>query len=187
MNTLRFLGLAAFMFAAAFLGTNWFLRVEPLRPDSHVTDQFQQSSASDDDATRDRLRTELLDSVQSLAGDLCNPALKKHYIEAANNYARAWISMVPCTRSLTCSQSDSKRIDLAAKTFGTPMDDRVREAMRTLHDKHIFKLGDFPNDTAFFVAELAADGTINPRAQHFAEIEAKLGGGPESSEQACGG
>jgi hypothetical protein len=186
MGTLRFLGLAAFMFAAAFLGMNRFLRGEPLEPHSHVTSQFQQSSVGDDEATRDRLRTELLNDAQSLAADLCNDTLKKHYIEAANNYARAWLSIVPCIRSQTCTQSDSKRLDLAAKAFGTPMDDRVREAMRTLHDKHIFKLGDFPNDTAFFVAELASDGTINPRAQRFAEIEAKFDDDPEPSQQACG-
>ena len=36
MDTLRFFGLAALMFAAAFLGMNWFLRVEPLKPDPRV-------------------------------------------------------------------------------------------------------------------------------------------------------
>ena len=41
MNTLRFLGLAALMFAAAFLGMNWLPRVEPLKPDPRVP-TFQQ-------------------------------------------------------------------------------------------------------------------------------------------------
>jgi hypothetical protein len=36
MDTLRFLGLAALMFAATFLGMNWYLRVEPLKPDPRV-------------------------------------------------------------------------------------------------------------------------------------------------------
>jgi hypothetical protein len=36
MDMLRFLGLAALMFAAAFLGMNWYLRVEPLKPDPRV-------------------------------------------------------------------------------------------------------------------------------------------------------
>jgi hypothetical protein len=216
MGTLRFLGLAAFMFAAAFMGMNWLLRVEPLKPDARLPTfqrvdtaspsyQFQQSSITDDDATRDRLRMELLDYAQSLAGDPCNETLRKHYIEAANNYARAWISIVPCIRSQTCSQSDSKRLDLAANAFGTPMDHRVREAMRALHAKHIFKLGDFPNDTAFFVAELAADGTINPRVQRakvfgpasaengararpsFEDIEAQIDDDPQPPQHVCGG
>jgi hypothetical protein len=36
MDTLRFLGLAALMFAATFLGMNWYLRVEPPKPDQHA-------------------------------------------------------------------------------------------------------------------------------------------------------
>ena len=41
MDMLRFLGLAALMIAAAFLGMNWYLRVEPLKPDSRAP-TFQQ-------------------------------------------------------------------------------------------------------------------------------------------------
>jgi hypothetical protein len=36
MDTPRFLGLAALMFAATFLGMNWFLHVEPLKPHPRV-------------------------------------------------------------------------------------------------------------------------------------------------------
>jgi hypothetical protein len=64
---LRFVGLAALMFAAAFLGMNWYLRVEPLKPDPRVptvervdadspASELTQSSISDGDPTRDRLR-----------------------------------------------------------------------------------------------------------------------------------
>ena len=175
MDNLRFFGLALSMFVAVFFGMKWFLTPQPLRPDARVPTfqkvdpdsprfKLEQSSVTDGDATRDRLRMELLDYTQSLAADPCNETLKKRYIEAANDYARAWISIVPCIRSRTCGQSDSKRLDLAAHAFGTPMDHRLREAMRELHGKGIFKLGDFPDDTAFLVAELAGDGAINPRA-----------------------
>ena len=65
MDTPRFLGLAALMFAAAFLGMNWYLRVEPLKPDPRLptfqradadspASQLAPSSASDGDPTRDR-------------------------------------------------------------------------------------------------------------------------------------
>jgi len=36
--------------------------------------------------------------------------------------------------------------------------------MQRVHAKAAFKLGDFPNDAAPLVADLAADGSINPPA-----------------------
>jgi hypothetical protein len=174
MGNLRFLGAAAVLFVAAFLGSKWLLAPSGLRGDPRLPVfqrvdtnspryQFEQSSITDGDSTRDRLRAELMDYAQALTADPCNDVLKKHYIEAADAYARAWIAIVPCIASRTCRQSDSKRLDLAAQAFGTPMDHRLREAMQQLHAKHIFKLGDFPDDTAFLVADLANDGSINPR------------------------
>lgn len=187
MDNLRFFGLALGMFAAVFFGMKWVLTVQPLKPDARLPTfqrvdindpkyKLQQSSITDGDATRDRLRMELLDYAQSLASDPCNEPLKKHYIEAANDYARAWISIVPCIRTQTCGQSNSQKLDLAAHAFGTPMDHRLREAMRQLHAKGLFKLGDFPDDTAFLVAELAADGAINPR------VARTTGNGPVNAQ-----
>jgi hypothetical protein len=213
MSNIRFLGAATALFVAAFLGVKWLLTPGTLRPDSRLPTfyrvdtnspryKLEQSSVTDGDPTRDRLRVELVDYAQALAADPCNAVLKKYYIEAANNYARAWLSIVPCLATITCSGADSARIELAQHAFGTPMDRRVREAMRQLHAKGLFKLGDFPDDTAFLVAELAEDGLINPRvasamtegptnAQNpprpnpsFAEIQAQLGYGqpPPSCE-----
>lgn len=190
MESLRFFGLALGMFVAVFFGMKWYLTVEPLKPDArlpvfHRVDtndpryQLEQSSVSDGDAVRDRLRADLLDYAQSLDRDPCNHTLRTHYIEAADNYARAWTSIVPCLRTRTCGQSNSQKLDLAAHAFGTPLDHRVREAMRKLHAKVVFKLGDFPNDTAPLVAELAADGAINPRATR------TTGNGPVNAQTAA--
>jgi hypothetical protein len=177
MGTFRFLGTVAVLFVATFFGMQWLLAPRPLRGDPRLPVfervdknspryQLEQSSITDGDPTRDRLRAELMDYAQALAAEPCNDVLKKHYIEAANAYARAWIAIVPCISTRTCRQADSKRIDLAAQAFGTPMDHRLREAMQQLHAKHIFKLGDFADDDAFLVAELANDGSINPRAAY---------------------
>jgi hypothetical protein len=68
MDMLRFLGLAALMFAAAFLGMNWYLRVEPVKPDPRMptfervdadspASKLAKSSISDGDVTRDRCAT----------------------------------------------------------------------------------------------------------------------------------
>ena len=204
MDNLRFFGLAAFLFAAVFFGTKWFLTVEPVKADArlptfHQVDpdspqrQLMSNSISDNDETRDRLRHAVMDAIKALDADLCNRILKAHYIEAVNAYARGWISIVPCVGSRTCGSSDPQKLDRAAQAFGSPLDHRLREAMQRVHRKTMFRLGDFPNDDAPLVAQLAADGAINPLAVHavsngpvnaqndqrphpsFAEIKSQLG------------
>jgi hypothetical protein len=175
MDTVRFFGLAAGMFAAVFLGMSWLLAVHPLQPDARLPlfqrvdkdsprFQLEESSISDDDPIRDRLRHEVLDDAKTLSEDPCNPVLRKRYIEAANSYARAWISIVPCIATQTCGSGDSDKTDRAAQAFGSPLDLRVREAMQKAHKRAGFRVGDFPNDTVNLVALLAADGLINPHA-----------------------
>jgi len=178
MSTLRFLGLAVGMFAAVFVGMRWLLTVHAMQPDArlptfHQVDkdsprfQLEQTSISDEDPTRDRLRHEVLDDAKAFDDDPCNPILKARYIKAVNDYAHAWISIAPCLGNHTCrSGADSALMDRAAQAFGSPLDHRVREAMVAVHEKARFKLGDFPNDTAILVATMARDGSINPLAMH---------------------
>jgi hypothetical protein len=212
MNNLRFFGLAAFLFAAVFFGMKWFLTVTPLQADARLPTfqqvdpdsqqrQLMSSSISDNDTVRDRLRHAVLDEAKALDHDPCSQISKARYVEAVNAYARAWISIVPCLRTHTCGSSDSQKLDRAAHAFGSPLDLRAREAMQRVHRKTVFKLGDFPNDDAPLVAELAADGAINPLVAHavsngpvnaandprphpsFAEIRAQLG--DTDSSQDC--
>ena len=200
MDTLRFLGLAALMFAAAFLGMNWQLRVEPLKPDPRVptfqrvdTDspayKLAQSSTSDGDPTRDRLRHEVLDYAKALSDDPCNPAVKHYYIKAVVAYARAWLSIAPCVATRSCGSSDSQRLERARQAFGSPLDARVRDAMTHVHAKGIFGPADFPRDTVRLVADLAADGAINSAedTRAFRQVEARLDpdAGP-APRQDCG-
>jgi hypothetical protein len=211
MNNLRFFGLAAFLFAAAFFGLKWFMTVTPLQADARLPTfqqvdpdspqrQLMSSSISDQDPTRDHLRHAVLDAADALDHDPCSQILKTRYIAAVNGYARAWISIVPCLRTRTCGSTDSQKLDRAAQAFGSPLDLRVREAMQRIHRKTVFKLGDFPNDDAPLVAELAADGAINPLAVHavsngpvnaannqrprpsFTEIQAQLGDTDSSTD-----
>jgi hypothetical protein len=200
MDMLRFLGLAALMFAAAFMGMNWFLRVEPLKPDPRLPtfqrvvgplkqDPIEQSSVSDGDPTRDRLRHEVLDYAKALSDDPCNPVVKRYYIKAVVDYARAWLSIAPCVATRTCGSSDSQKLDRAQQAFGSPLDVQVRDAMAHVHAKGIFGPADFPKDTVRLVAELAADGSINSAAdtRAFRQVEARLGSdaGP-TPRQDCG-
>lgn len=175
MDNLRFYITAVGVFFAVFFGGKWALTIHPLQPDArlpvfHHVDpnsaeyKLQQSSTSDNDATRDHLRNEVIDYAKALKDDPCNQVLRANYIKAAVSYARAWISIVPCMADQTCRQSDWPRTERAAKAFGTPLDARVREAMTAVHMRARFTVADFPPDTVTVLSMMASDPLINPQA-----------------------
>jgi hypothetical protein len=199
MDSIRFYALAAGLFFAVFLGGKWLLTptVVPLQPDARLPTfqrvdpddpriKLEQSSVGDNDATRDRLRNEVLDYAEALHDDPCNEILKKNYIKAVVAYARAWISIVPCIGTQTCRNADSPLLERAQHAFGTPLDLRVREAMRSAHARAAFGTGDFPKDTVNLVANLAADGAINSArvSQEFRRVSSQLD--DDSARQDCG-
>jgi hypothetical protein len=197
MSTLRFLGLAAGMFAAVFFGMKWLLRAEPLQPDARLPtfqrvdkdsprSQLEQTSISDNDPTRDRLRHEVLDYAKPLKDDSCNKTLRANYIKAVIAYTRAWISIVPCLGDHTCRGSDSPLLDRAAHAFGSPLDLRLRDAMQAVHAKGIFGPADFPKDVVHLVATLAADPSVNSaeETKEFRHVSAQFGDTP--ARQDCG-
>jgi hypothetical protein len=199
MNSVRFYALAASLFFAVFLGGKWLLTptIVPLKPDARLPTfqrvdpddprtKLEQSSVSDNDPTRDRLRNEVLDYAKAVHDDPCNEVLKKNYIKAVVAYARAWISIVPCVGTQTCRGADSPLLERAQHAFGTPLDRRVREAMQSAHVRATFGSGDFPKDIVNLVANLAADGSINSArvTQEFRHVSAQLDG--DSARQDCG-
>ena len=161
----------------------------PLKPDSRLptfhrvdrddpkTKLEQSSYVSDNDPVRDRLRNEVLDYAKAVRDDPCNTVLKKNYIKAVVAYARAWISIVPCIGTKTCRSGDSEALDRAAQAFGTPLDIRVREAMRVAHSRAIFGPADFPKDTVNLVSQLAADSFVHHQpgdTETFRKVAAQL-------------
>jgi hypothetical protein len=175
MSTARFVGLTIALLAFAYWAQS-MLAPRPLKPDARVSTfhrvdvdspryQVESSHASDEDSVRDALRHSALDAAQALADDPCNKAIKAHYIDAATNYARAWLSVASCVG--TCSRGSDehlRRLDLAQRAFGSPLDHRVWEAMAKAHQTDALVEGDFARDVAERVAELAADPVINPHA-----------------------
>jgi len=177
MDTVRLLGTAVVLFFAVFFGMRWALTIHPLKPDARIptfhhvdTDsaeyKYQQSSASDNDPTRDRLRNDVMDYAKALGDDPCNQVLRANYIKAAVAYARAWLAIVPCMANETCGGSSWQQngTERAAKAFGTPLDARVREAMAAVHKKARFGIGDFPHDTITVLSMMTSDPLINPKA-----------------------
>jgi hypothetical protein len=199
MDKLRFGTLVAGLFFAMFLGGKWLLTpvVVPLQPDPRLPTfqrvdpddprtKLEQSSVSDDDPVRDHLRNEVLDYAKALGDDPCNEVLKRNYIKAVVAYARAWIAIVPCIGTQTCRNADSQLLDRAAHAFGSPLDHRVRDAMRAAHQKALFGSADFPKDTVHLVADLAADSSINGphETREFRRISAQLD--DASTRRDCG-
>jgi hypothetical protein len=174
LGTGRFIAIVVALFLFSFAVTQLFV-VRPLKPDPRLPTferidpdsprtQVEASHASDDDSVRDGLRWAVLDSAESLGADPCNDGLKTHYVNAATSYARAWLSVVPCLATRSCSSADEPRLESAQKAFGSPLDHRVREAMRRAHETGAIHDGDFSKDVVRHVALLAADPLINPLA-----------------------
>jgi hypothetical protein len=173
MGVLRFaaVALAAFL---AVITIQWLSGRPPniklLQPAFHRVDvnspreKLEASDASDNDSVRDGLRHALMDAAEDLAREPCNKEIKARYVEAATKYVRAWLSVVPCLATKTCGSSDSPRLDRAQQAFGSPLDHRVREAMKIIHRRGAFVTADFPHDAVGMVAMLAADPVINPQA-----------------------
>lgn len=186
MGAARFSVLVAGFLLAGFFGTKWLLTIRPVQPDArlptfHHVDvdsarfKAEQSSESDDDAVRDRLRNEVLDYAKALRDDPCNEVLKAGYVKAVVAYARAWTSIAPCVAIRSCTSWDSAKLDRARKAFGTPRDHRVRDAMMAVHAKVTFGSADFPEDTTHLVADLAADESIESahRTREFRTVMAQ--------------
>jgi len=199
MSTLRLLATAVVLFFAVFFGTKWVLTVRPLQLDArlpffHAVDpdspqtKLEQTSVSDNDPVRDRLRNNVIDYARALHDDPCNDVLRANYIKAVVAYTRAWISIVPCLGTQTCHGQDSALLDRAAQAFGTPLDLRVRDSMQQAHARAIFGTRDFPKDTVHLVATLAADGSINAveETMDFRHVQVRMGETYSDRRQDCG-
>lgn len=128
----------------------------------------------------------MLDYAKALTDDPCNGILKANYIKAVVAYTRAWISIAPCLGTRTCGGSDLSLLDRAQHAFGSPLDHRVRDAMQTVQAKAAFGHADFPKETVYLVATLAADGSINTAEQtkEFRHVKAQFG--DTNTYQDCG-
>jgi hypothetical protein len=177
MGTLRFLGLALGLMVVTFLGFQRFLAPRPLQPDARLpafhqvdpndprTKMEMTSFVSDNDAVRDELRKAVLEAANALSEEPCNSALKARYVEAATRYARAWLSIVPCFGRTACGSSIDAQLDRAKQAFGTPLDRRVREAMKKTHERAPLATADFATDVVVRVAQMADDAVVNPQAE----------------------
>jgi hypothetical protein len=181
MNLHRYLQIAAFVAIVAIgFGHEPAAAQQPLTPDSRLPTfqpvdpasrqrmmELEMFGGGDNHPARNALRKAVLDAAASLRVQPCDPDVKARYVKAATDYSRAWLSIVPCVGSRTCSSSDEARLNEAQAAFGTPLDHRVREAMTEAHRSGVIEPGDFPADIVEIVAGMARDPVINPHAAGF--------------------
>jgi hypothetical protein len=159
---------------ASYATVQWLVTPRQLMPDARVP-SFHRIGTSDDprenhdpngsdgDEVRDSLRRGVLATANDLRESPCNDYMRNRYIAAATKYARAWLSIAPCFGHCT-SNKESAQLDLAAKAFKTPLDDRVTEAMVRVHQTDTIREGDFAPDVELWVAERSRDILVNPVA-----------------------
>jgi hypothetical protein len=159
------------------------VREWPLTPDPRLPtfkpveagsppDRKVDAASTESDAVRDGLRKALVEAATRLSAEQCNQAAKVRYVEAATQYANAWLKLMLCFGKHNCSASDYLRGEQHEKKFGAPWYRDVMSAARKVHDTGVIRENDFSEDTALFMANLASDPLINPRAE--ADTKAKI-------------
>jgi hypothetical protein len=152
---------------------------QPVDPNSrHRMMEVETFGGGDNDSARNELRRAVLEAATKLRVRPCDAEVKARYVKAATDYARAWLSIVPCVGTRTCGESDEARLDQAQKAFGTPLDRRIQDAMAEAHRTGVIETGDFPKDIVELLAGMARDPTINPRAASFIQDSARDFRGP---------
>lgn len=167
MEKLRFFTLIAVFMAVGFAAVRWLTHVGDSRlPTFHPvdiknpTDKVPVAEASDNDAARDQLRNAVIAAAADFAKDPCDTGNRFRYLQAASNYAHAWLSIAPCVATNSCNDSNGAQLDRVHLAFGTALDHRVQEAMAQAHAARTIKASDLPADTVSLMASLAADPSL---------------------------
>jgi len=174
MGTLRFTLIAIGLFALTFVGVSWAkqgfpvlaVSVEPLRPDARIPTfeesvqkgirkdwENSQTSQSDGNQERDKLRQELLQASTGYELSPCGDATKRDLVAAMTDYTNAWFNMANCTPGVGGCPSGNKsdRLDAAAAAFKTPADVHVHEALRKAIEQGGITPEDFPSSIRNYV------------------------------------
>ena len=171
----RFMAIAVALIFVSYATVHWLTTPRQLMPNAKLP-SFHRVGTSDDpgqnlgdpnksdgDEVRDGLRRDVIATANDLRESPCNDYMRDQYIAAATKYARAWLSIAPCGGNCR-SNKDYAQLDLAAKAFKTPLDERVHEAMARVHQTDTIRQGDFAPDVVPMVAMMSRDALLNSRA-----------------------
>jgi hypothetical protein len=177
----RFILYLGMAFVTAFVGVTWAARgfpvytpvfVAPLQPtvtatfgDQSARDherkawEAQHTAQSDKNPKLDKIRLETLQAANAYAMSPCDSTMKSNLIEAVTAYTRAWQEKLNCSgppnMRMFCADKNWKA---AADTFSTPLDVRVRDALKAAFDQHGVLKTDFPEQVRFDMQQFAGPG-----------------------------
>jgi hypothetical protein len=173
MTTIRFILLAAGLFALAFIGLSWSqkgfpvmaLKIEPPKPDARIP-TFEESvqkgarkdwensktNQSDGDKERDQLRLALAQASTGYKLSPCDPTMKKNLVAAVTGYIEAWRIKFNCRPGVDgCPKNEDARIETAAAAFKTAADLRVHAALREAYEQGGVGPEDFPGSVRNYI------------------------------------
>jgi hypothetical protein len=167
----RFILVICMAFATAFVGVSWAARgfpmsfssavqVAPLPAmvDAHFGDEHakeglrkdweaQHTAQGDNDAKRNEIRLDTLQAANAYAMSPCDKTMKANLVSALAAYTRAWQTKLNCKPNflgqLICSDQQFKD---AADSVTTPLDQRVKAALREAFAQKGIVTADFPKD-----------------------------------------
>jgi hypothetical protein len=121
--------------------------------------EAEHTAQSDKNPKLDKIRLEALQAGTAYAMSPCDKTMKANLIAAVTAYTRAWQNKLDCPRPqnmlMFCSDQKLKE---AAATFSTPLDLRVRAALKEAFDQKGVVKADFPGSIRFDVLQFAGPG-----------------------------
>jgi hypothetical protein len=208
MSGMRSVLMIVALFAASFLAVRWVtlgapipglhvVRIVPLEPNARIEGFAERSrrdiaaagerewlesktAQGDSDPERTKLREALIVAATAFTGSPCNAEFHKQYLAAATAYARAFMTLRGCPKyPSSCPGSDAE-LELANRTFRTPADGRVKEAIRAVHEMGI-GAKDYPDRLGMVLTHLSDSG--GGMGGEFSCAAVHVAAGPKPSDE----
>lgn len=119
----------------------------------------EHTAQSDKNPKLDALRMDALQAATAYKLSPCDKTMKKNLVEALTAYTRAYVAKLDCPRTMGMMMFCSdKKVQDAADTFGTPLDQRVQDALHEAFEEKGVIRADFPADVREDVLQFAGPG-----------------------------
>ncbi|WP_245332093.1 hypothetical protein [Bradyrhizobium sp. NAS80.1] len=176
----RFILLTCMAFATTFVGISWALRGFPttsfsptgeLKPTLKATFgdesakayerkmwEAEHTAQSDKDPKLDALRMDALQAGTAYAMSPCDDSMKANLIAATSAYARGYMKIYDCPNPAMAMFCSEKKRDQANAAYSTPLDVRVKAALKEAFEQKGVVQEDFPADIRHAVLTFSGPG-----------------------------
>ncbi|WP_316163151.1 hypothetical protein [Bradyrhizobium sp. SZCCHNRI20481] len=119
----------------------------------------EHTSQSDKNPKLDALRMDALQAATAYKLSPCDKTMKQNLVDALTAYTRAYVAKLDCKRQFWGAKiCTDKSLQEAADSVGTPLDQRVKEALFEAFDEKGITKADFPADVREDVPMFAGPG-----------------------------